>query len=217
MPTDVIMPALGMAQDTGVVVTWKKQAGDRVTKGEPLLEIETDKAVVDVESPATGTLASISAEPGAEVAVGTTIAVILGEGESAASSPRAGKGSSPQIGKGSSPQVGEVARSAGGADHRLQPASPLARRLAAERGLDLATVTGAGPEGSVQAADLPAVVDHSELEVSRTWRIMAERTAAAWEAPHFYLTREAMAERLVGEKRDKVTVTDVLVRLSALT
>src|SRR5438270_5788077 len=76
------MPALGMAQDTGVVVSWKKRAGDQVTKGEPLLEIETDKAVVDVESPATGTLASISAEPGAEVAVGTTIAVILGEGES---------------------------------------------------------------------------------------------------------------------------------------
>src|SRR5207302_4109663 len=81
MPTDVIMPALGMAQDTGVVVSWKKRAGEQVTKREPLLEIETDKAVVDVESPATGTLASITAEPGAEVAVGTAIAVILGEGE----------------------------------------------------------------------------------------------------------------------------------------
>src|ERR1700736_2806170 len=82
MPTDVIMPALGMAQTTGVVVQWKKQAGDQVSKGEPLLEVETDKAVVEVEAPASGTLSSISAEAGAEVPVGTAIAVILGAGES---------------------------------------------------------------------------------------------------------------------------------------
>src|ERR1700716_4731348 len=82
MPTDVIMPALGMAQETGTVVHWKKRAGDRVVKGEPLLEVETDKAVVEVESPASGTLASISAEAGAEVPIGTPIAVILGTGES---------------------------------------------------------------------------------------------------------------------------------------
>src|SRR5437588_12521891 len=87
MPTDVIMPALGMAQDTGVVVSWKKQPGDEVIKGEPLLEVETDKAVVDVEAPATGTLASISAEAGAEVPIGTTIAVILAPGESSPPSP----------------------------------------------------------------------------------------------------------------------------------
>src|SRR5256714_194707 len=228
MPTDVIMPALGMAQDTGVVVSWKKRAGDQVTKGEPLVEIETDKAVVDVESPATGTLASISAEPGAEVAVGTTIAVILGEGERAAASPPGGeearsaggasaKPSVPAAGKLSSRRDEEMVRRADPGQARLQPASPLARRLASERGMDLAAVTGAGPDGAVQAADLRAVPARSELEVGRTWRIMAERTAAAWGAPHFYLTREAMAERLVAEKREKVTVTDVLLRLSALT
>src|SRR3979409_28322 len=81
MPTDVIMPALGMAQETGTVVQWMKRAGDQVVKGEPLLEVETDKAVVEVESPASGTLASISAEAGAEVPIGTSIAVILGAGE----------------------------------------------------------------------------------------------------------------------------------------
>src|SRR5437588_9618319 len=89
MPTDVIMPALGMAQDTGVVVSWKKQPGDEVIKGEPLLEVETDKAIVDVEAPATGTLASISAEAGAEVPIGTTIAVILAPGEKSSLSPSA--------------------------------------------------------------------------------------------------------------------------------
>src|SRR5437763_34192 len=98
MPTDVIMPALGMAQDTGVVVSWRKHSGDQVTKGEPLLEVETDKAVVDVEAPATGTLASVSAEAGAEVPVGTTIAVILAPGEEEAA-------------KDSSPHTEEVAES----------------------------------------------------------------------------------------------------------
>src|SRR4030081_595090 len=82
MSTDVIMPALGMAQETGTVGQWMKHAGDRVVKGEPLLEVETDKAVVEVESPASGTLAAISAEAGAEVPVGTAIALILGAGES---------------------------------------------------------------------------------------------------------------------------------------
>src|SRR5256885_12642644 len=156
MPTDVIMPALGMAQDSGVAVSWKTQAGDQVTKGEPLLEIETDKAVVDVESPATGTLASISAEPGAEVAVGTTIAVILGEGETAAASPPGGeaarsaggasvKRSSAAIGKVSFTHDEEVARHAQPAQARLQAASPLARRLASERGMDLTGGSRAGP------------------------------------------------------------------------
>ncbi len=212
------MPALGMAQDTGIVVAWKKQAGDQVTKGEPLLEVETDKAVVDVESPATGTLASISAEAGAEVPVGTAIAVILAEGESEASPPRSpGRSAAKPPGGGERPAVTEVRQSLQ-TEARLKPASPLARRLAAESGVDLASVAGAGPDGAVQAADLPpAVADQSELEVGRTWRIMAERTASAWEAPHFYLTREAMADRLLADKPDKVTVTDLLVKLSAMT
>lgn len=212
------MPALGMAQDTGVVVSWKKHAGDQVTKGEPLLEIETDKAVVEVEAPATGTLASITAEPGAEVAVGTTIAVILAEGEGEAlSSARHSPGPAAKpAGRAERAAVAEQRESSPG-EARLRPASPLARRLAAEGGIGLDRVTGAGPEGAIQAADLPAVAARAELGVGRTWRIMAERTAAAWAAPHFYLTREAMAERLLAEKREKVTVTDVLIKLSALT
>jgi pyruvate dehydrogenase E2 component (dihydrolipoamide acetyltransferase) len=218
MPTDVIMPALGMAQESGTVVQWKKRAGDQVVKGEPLLEVETDKAVVEVESPASGTLSSISAEAGTEVPVGTAIAVILSSGESPPRSP----GRSPVT----SPLAGEVgARSAPGggvelvksSEARLQPASPLARRLAAESGLKLGAVAGSGPEGAVVSTDLPEAAEESELEVGRTWRIMAERTATAWAAPHFYLTREVMAEALVAAKSEKVTVTDLLVKLSAVT
>src|SRR3990172_2582123 len=77
MPTDVIMPALGMAQEKGSLVSWLKAEGEAVTKGEPLMEIETDKATVEVEAPASGLLAHVTAAPGDEVPVGQRIAVIL--------------------------------------------------------------------------------------------------------------------------------------------
>jgi len=227
LPTDVIMPALGMAQTTGIVVQWKKQAGDQVSKGEPLLEVETDKAVVEVEAPASGTLVAISAEAGAEVPVGTAIAVILGPGESAGtatSPPRSpARSAAKPPGGGEQSHLSRATQSAR-SETRLKAASPLARRLAAEAGMDLAAVAGTGPDGAVQAADLPETPSgESEVEVGRTWRVMAERIATAWIAPHFYLTREVMAEPLVvfraglAEKGEKVTVTDLLVKLSALT
>jgi pyruvate dehydrogenase E2 component (dihydrolipoamide acetyltransferase) len=231
MPTDVIMPALGMAQETGTVVQWIKRAGDRVVKGEPLLEVETDKAVVEVESPASGTLAAISAEAGAEVPVGTSIAVIFGHDEKEETSQvvdekSAGEAfTSPLVGR-SAPLAapgGEVEKLLINPEAHLQPASPLARRLAAEAGVDLSAVAGTGPDGAVVSADLPEPSGESELEVGRTWKIMAERTTFAWAAPHFYLMREVAAEALLSYRaglagnREKVTVTDLLVKLSALT
>jgi pyruvate dehydrogenase E2 component (dihydrolipoamide acetyltransferase) len=228
MSTDVIMPALGMAQDTGIVMQWKKRAGDQVVKGEPLLEVETDKAVVDVESPASGTLAAISAEAGAEVPVGTVIALILGDDESERTEPSpphsVGRSMAKPPGGGVEEPLAEVPDSPQSqTEARLLPASPKARRLAAESRLDLDAVAGSGPEGAIVSADLPETSGGSELEVGRTWRIMAERTATAWAAPHFYLTRELLAEPLLAfrggltERGERVTVTDLLVKLSALT
>src|SRR5271155_4591876 len=81
MAFSVVMPALEMAQETGKLIAWRKQEGDRVTKGEPLLEIETDKAVVEVEAPADGILAGIKASPGDDIPVGQTIAWIVAPGE----------------------------------------------------------------------------------------------------------------------------------------
>jgi pyruvate dehydrogenase E2 component (dihydrolipoamide acetyltransferase) len=223
MPTDVIMPALGMAQETGTVVQWMKRAGDQVVKGEPLLEVETDKAVVEVESPASGTLTSISAEPGAEVPIGTVIALILGSHERGGqiSSPHGGEvpGEAERRGRPQGVGQGQVIprRQSVPEEARLQPASPKARRLAAELGVNLDAVAGSGPDGAVVSTDLPEATTESELEVGRTWRIMAERTATAWAAPHFYLTREVMAGALLAAKSEKVTVTDLLVKLSAAT
>src|SRR5450432_3483607 len=82
MAISVVMPALEMAQETGKLVSWLKKEGDSVTKGEPLLEIETDKAVMEIESPGDGILTGVKIAPGVEVPVGRTIAWILRPGES---------------------------------------------------------------------------------------------------------------------------------------
>jgi len=81
MAKEVIMPALGMAQDTGTLIQWLKAPGETVRKGEPLMEIETDKATVEVEAPASGTLSNVTAQPGDVIPVGHTIALILSPGE----------------------------------------------------------------------------------------------------------------------------------------
>src|SRR5208337_2421492 len=91
MAFSVVMPALEMAQETGKLIAWRKKEGDHVTKGEPLLEIETDKAVIEIEAPADGVLAGIKAEPGADIPVGQTIAWIVAPGEQ----PRAHDSSAP--------------------------------------------------------------------------------------------------------------------------
>ena len=98
MPADVIMPALGMAQETGKILRWLKADGAAVAKGEPLLEVETDKVTVEIESPADGTLAGVSAGEGADVPVGTVIALVLVEGESLAATPAPLDGGRPPAG-----------------------------------------------------------------------------------------------------------------------
>ncbi|MGZ4290920.1 MAG: biotin/lipoyl-containing protein, partial [Gaiellaceae bacterium] len=95
MPTDVIMPMLGMAQETGKVLRWLKQGGEAVTKGEPLLEVETDKVTVEIEAPAGGTLAAVTVPDGTEVPVGTVIAVVLAEGEVEVAAPMADRAAKP--------------------------------------------------------------------------------------------------------------------------
>src|SRR6059058_1609971 len=81
MAISVVMPALEMAQENGKLLAWRKKEGDRVIKGEPLLEIETDKAVVEVEAPGDGILAGITADVGAVIPVGQTIAWLVAPGE----------------------------------------------------------------------------------------------------------------------------------------
>ena len=158
MAFSVVMPALEMAQETGKLLAWRKNEGDRVSKGEPLLEIETDKAVVEIEAPVDGILAGINAAAGEDIPVGQTIAWIVAPGEeppveTASSAPAARGGSHAKAE--SSPLAGPS-----GASPQAPPSSlklsPKARRLAKELGVDLSTVRGSGSGGEILASDVQA-------------------------------------------------------------
>lgn len=267
------MPALGMAQETGTVIAWMKKEGDTVTKGEPLMEIETDKTTVEIEVQADGILGGIRAAAGTEVPVGETIAWILQPGEEAPKhEPVKAKSSKPKIAARSEgsvpappggPEISPVARNIASehnidlnliqpAGSRIQktdvlaylesarvrtngagliPASPKARRLAKERGLVLASISGSGPNGAVISADVlafqaPAVYAPAEqpISVTKAWRLMADRMTESWRSvPHFFLQRQVNAARFVFWSEDirkrtgeKVTYTDLLVKVVAM-
>jgi pyruvate dehydrogenase E2 component (dihydrolipoamide acetyltransferase) len=217
------MPALGMAQDTGKLVRWLKHEGEQVAKGEPLMEVETDKATVEVESPGTGTLSAITAAEGDDVAVGHQIALILapGESEPAVSPPHVPLGS-PRQGRGSGRSAGW-----GGPSSTLpvtatsrSPASPKARMLADERGVDISRVVGSGPGGAILEEDvLQASGATAAPAEPALWRAMAENVTRSWrDAPHFFVMREVDASNLVAERArgpEEATYTDLIVHAVA--
>src|SRR5712671_1966730 len=159
MAFSVVMPALEMAQETGKLIAWRKKEGDRVTKGEPLLEIETDKAVMEVEAPADGILAGIKASAGADVPVGQTIAWIVAPGEKPPTENQATEPAPAARAKTAQPSAAKV--TAGPAESATaHPAriSPKARRLAKELGVDIARLRGSGPGGEILAPDVESAV-----------------------------------------------------------
>jgi len=239
MAFSVVMPALEMAQDTGKLIAWRKKEGDPVTKGEPLLDIETDKAVMEVEAPADGILAGIKASPGADIPVGQTIAWIVAPGEkppteneSAIAAPAARAKAEFHA----APVPGRASESAPPQSARI---SPKARRLAKELGVDVNSVRGTGAGGEILASDVQAaaapaasggktIKKAAGFEVPSTLgRLMAERTTQSWTTvPHFFVTREIEATAL-NQYRDqlaseidhahpiRITHTDLLVALTA--
>jgi pyruvate dehydrogenase E2 component (dihydrolipoamide acetyltransferase) len=148
MPANVIMPALEMAQETGKVIRWLKTPGSRVEKGEPIVEIETDKITVEIESPATGVLRDVTAREGEVVPVGRTIAVIAEEGAVAA-------GVSAPVP--SAPSSAAPVRMSPAADASPVKASPLARKIAEQHGVDIAQIRTSS--GRVEKADVLAYVE----------------------------------------------------------
>ncbi len=232
------MPALEMAQETGKLIAWRKKEGDRVTKGEPLLEIETDKAVMEVEAPADGILAGITGSVGADIPVGQTIAWIVAPGEK----PPSEKESATAPSARASSQAKMESHAAPAAASALEPAavqsariSPKARRLAKELGLNISSLRGSGAGGEILASDVQATASgtvapakSASLEVPSTLgRLMAERTTQSWTSiPHFFVTRKIDATAL-NEYRAKmaaeiertysirITHTDLLVALTS--
>ncbi len=231
------MPALEMAQETGKLLAWRKKEGDRVSKGEPLLEIETDKAVVEVEAPADGILAGIKAAEGSDIPVGQTIAWIVEPGEAppAAAETAAPSARAVSHAKAEPSHAPVVAASASQSSTKI---SPKARRLAKELGVDLATVRGSGAGGEILASDIQAAAAAPASPTTAAERtadqiekptsfgsIMAERTTHSWTTvPHFFVTRDidatqlnAYRDRLLGNNKDRSQVrishTDLLVAL----
>jgi len=228
MAHSIVMPALEMAQETGKLISWRKKEGEAVGKGEPLLDIETDKAVVEIEAPADGILAGVKAHAGDVIPVGQTIAWILNPGEEIPAEAASASGRRMDTPSAAAPapptQVSARASSAPAANARI---SPKARRLAKEHGVDLSLVRGTGGEGEIQAEDILAFVaaagsssggavagrtasaptKTAEAEayatepLSQVARLMAERTTQSWTtAPHFFVIREIDATGLLAAR-----------------
>ena len=233
MATSVVMPALEMAQETGKIVSWLKKEGETVTKGEILLEVETDKAVVEIEATADGVLAGIKSHEGDVVPVGRTIAWLVAPGEeppveapAAAPAARAMTATPSQVAGAGDERPGRAQT----APTEAVQISPKARRLAKEKGVDISKIRGTGPDGTITSDDVlkaaaapvetAAPVEAAAPALSAVARLMAERTTQSWtQVPHFFLVRDVEAASLL-ELRTKlgvtvVTHTDLLVALAA--
>jgi pyruvate dehydrogenase E2 component (dihydrolipoamide acetyltransferase) len=253
---EVKLPRLGQGMESGTIVRWLKSEGDKVAKGEPLFELDTDKVTQEVEADAEGVLLKIVVPEG-EADVGTTIGVLGSEDEdvsellagaqggnggagAAVAPPAEARAAEPEAPPAEElPAAQAQSRAAG---ERIK-ASPLARRIARERGVDLAMLTGTGPDGRIIAEDVekaaaapaaapaPAAArtappeEAEVVELTSIRKTIARRLTQAWEAPVFQLTvtidasalqatRERMVE-LMRESEAKPTVSDVLTRVVA--
>jgi pyruvate dehydrogenase E2 component (dihydrolipoamide acetyltransferase) len=243
--TEVILPRLGQGMESGTIVRWLKSEGEPVEKGEPLFELDTDKVTQEVEAEADGVLLKIAVAEG-EVPVGQTVAFIGAEGEDvpevAAAKPQEAssqEAKAPEPVEEAPSQAAEVASGNG----RIK-ASPLARRLARERGVDLRSVRGTGPEGRIVAEDIeraeaggpaPATApapppkvavptgEAERIPLTNIRKTIARRLTEAWQIPVFQLQASADMTRvndLVARLRERdpdvrITVTDLLTKVSA--
>jgi len=260
MATEIKLPRLGQGMESGTIVKWLKSEGERVEKGEPLYELDTDKVTQEVEADASGVLLKIAVQEG-EVPVGRTVAVIGEEGETAevadekpskedgaaasAEKPARAPARDEERERGREASVQAEAPSEGdGRVRAAEPqgrikASPLARRIARERGIDLAQLRGTGPEGRIVAEDVeraeaaPAPAagpppPPGEVEVvplTNVRKTIARRLTEAWTVPVFQLTVDvdmtrmlAVREQLVERAQEgaKPTVTDLLTKVAAV-
>jgi pyruvate dehydrogenase E2 component (dihydrolipoamide acetyltransferase) len=215
MAKDVIMPVLGMNQDTALLVEWLAAEGDTVVEGEPIMEVETDKAVMQLDAPASGVLVDVSASAGEDVTVGSVIARIVADGEapppqrseavaSDASAPAPSAAAPPEPATAVAPDGTPAAASATAPVPTRErsgprtPASPLARRTAEERGLDLDALPGSGPHGAVLMRDLPDAADEaSRAPAEAAAPETAPAPAVTTVAPQSELERRLQAGRLL--------------------
>lgn len=216
MPIEVILPKVDMDMETGTIEAWHVKEGDLVRQGDTIFEIGTNKAVMEVEAPATGAIRNIKAETGVPISVGTPVAWIYLDGEAATtpSEPAAATATvaaATPVSKTETPAAPVTAVAPASSGLR---ATPLARRIARQNGLDLKIVAGTGPRGRIGEADVkrhleqrprcapaqetrPAPAPSANASEGRLQpfsairRIVANRLSESMRtAPHFYLTSE---------------------------
>jgi pyruvate dehydrogenase E2 component (dihydrolipoamide acetyltransferase) len=254
--TEVKLPRLGQGMESGTIVKWLKSEGEQVQKGDALYELDTDKVTQEVEAEASGVLLKI-AIPEGEVEVGKTIAFIGDKGEDVSEAGGApvearkeATGEAPDSAekpavaptrdaeRGASTNGGSAAAPQQVSGGRIK-ASPLARRIARERGIELSQVRGTGPDGRIVAEDVEraeaqsaaatpgaAALPAGEIEsrpLSNIRKTIARRLTQAWTVPAFQLTVDAdmtRATEVVAKQRElypdvRITVTDVLTKVCA--
>ena len=253
MAVDILMPALSPTMETGTLSKWTVAVGDAVRSGDVIAEIETDKATMEVEAVDEGILASIMVAEGSEgVAVGTPIARLSEEGESLddaaavqveAPVPAAAPAVPAAVATPAASPAAPVAAVVAAEPPSRIFASPLARRIAADRGVDLASLSGSGPHGRILRRDVeaaetapaaarpvggePVVQGASTLEPnSQMRRIIASRLQESKQtAPHFYLTVDCEIDALLAARRQmndqapdgvKISVNDLVIRAAAM-
>ena len=230
---EVPMPKLSMTMEEGELISWVKHEGDQVRAGDVIAEVNSDKVEMEVESPADGTLVRLAAAEGEVVPVGAPIATLETEAEDllggilgappgdqpaeeAAARPDGGETAAPPP-AGEAPATEKAPAPSGEAPAGPVPVVPAARRRAAELGVDLAAVTGSGPDGLVRVADVEAAAapeepaareepaapaeagDVEEVPLTPMRRVVARRlTESMQSAPHFYLTVRVDVTRLLG-------------------
>ncbi len=239
MATEIVMPKLGLTMESGAISAWLVEEGQKVQKGQALLEIATDKVTMEVEAQADGILRKILVPVGQAVPVSTTIGVIAAADEdigsyvaAAASDPAPPAPASP------TPAPQALAPSADSDGRRPHKTSPKARKIAAEHGLALSGVSGSGPGGRIVSADVlalveqtrlapapaPAPVSEGRIELSRAEQVAAERLTASYQQiPHIHLSMDVSAVWLqqfrTGYQLEgkKISFNDLIVKATART
>ena len=255
MTINITMPALSPTMTEGTLAKWLKAEGDSIEAGEPIAEIETDKATMEVEAVDDGVLGRIVVGDGAEnVAVNTVIGVMLAEGEDASAleveapapaAPAAPTPSQEPAPVTTAPRAAAAPPPPAARDGQRIKASPLARKMAAQAGIDLGTLTGSGPKGRIVKADIEAAVGgataaaaapaapatappeggYTEVPLSNMRKTIARRlTESKQTIPHYYLSVDCELDRLLGLRKElnardegfKLSVNDFVVRAVAL-
>ena len=239
MAEKVLMLALSPTMEEGVIVKWIKSEGDCVEQGDILCEIETDKATMEYESSAEGTLLKIIAQEGQAVPVGRDIAIIGQPGEdiSALIEESPAPAEKTPVEK-TRPARKQPQVSAPAAEGRLR-SSPSARKLAKERGIDLSTVQGSGPQGRITRSDVekassgavapppPKVADLTDqtIPITQKRKVIADTLSKSkFTAPHYYLRLTAAVDNLMQARTrlnakvgQKVSVNAFLMKFVAET